>query len=133
MERQVVHHLKRAVLPADGIEALDVIAENFEMGPKKLGRLELLASEQDDDWSIEKLKLITPESTLTAEGEWHNWKRNPNTRINLSWDINDIGKTLVVGGGALTEDGATNVPTKTAVVVDTANPESAATDTSRAR
>lgn len=49
--------------------ALDVIAENFEMGPKKLGRLELLASEQDDDWSIEKLKLITPESTLTAEGE----------------------------------------------------------------
>jgi uncharacterized protein YhdP len=64
------------------------------MGPKKLGRLELLASEQDDDWSIEKLKLITPESTLTAEGEWHNWKRNPNTRINLSWDINDIGKTL---------------------------------------
>jgi uncharacterized protein (TIGR02099 family) len=74
--------------------ALDVIAENFEMGPKKLGRLELLASEQDDDWSIEKLKLITPESTLTAEGEWHNWKRNPNTRINLSWDINDIGKTL---------------------------------------
>lgn len=74
--------------------ALDVIAENFEMGPKKLGRLELLASEQDDDWSIEKLKLITPESTMTVEGEWHNWKRNPNTRINLSWDISDLGKTL---------------------------------------
>ncbi|OAM52795.1 TIGR02099 family protein [Methylovorus sp. MM2] len=74
--------------------ALDITADNFEIGKKKLGRLELQASEQDDDWSIEKLKLITPESTLSAEGEWHNWKRNPNTRINVSWDINDLGKTL---------------------------------------
>jgi hypothetical protein len=31
----------------------------------------------------------------------------------------DVGKTLVVGGGALTEGGVANVPTKTAVIVDT--------------
>ena len=30
----------------------------------------------------------------------------------------DIGKTLVVGGGSLTEDGVANVPTKTAVIVN---------------
>jgi hypothetical protein len=30
----------------------------------------------------------------------------------------DIGKSIVVGGGAVTEDGAANVPTKTSVVVD---------------
>lgn len=74
--------------------ALDIIAESFEVGKKKLGRLELLASEQDDDWSIEKLRIITPESTLNGEGEWHNWRRNPNTRITLNWEIKDIGKTL---------------------------------------
>ncbi|MGX8883084.1 YhdP family protein [Methylovorus sp. SPW-M1] len=74
--------------------ALDIVAENYEMGNKKLGRLELQASEQNDDWSIEKLKIINPDSTLTAEGEWHNWKRNPNTRITLNWDIKDLGKTL---------------------------------------
>lgn len=79
---------------AQAYPALDIVADSFEVGKKKLGRLELQASEQDDDWSIEKLKIITPESTLTGEGEWHNWKRNPNTRINFSWDINDIGKTL---------------------------------------
>ena len=33
----------------------------------------------------------------------------------------DIGKVLVVGGGNLTEDGQSNVPTKTAVVVDVGN------------
>jgi len=79
---------------AQSYPALDITAENFEFGKKKLGRLELQASEQNEDWSIEKLRIINPDSTLTAEGEWHNWKRNPNTRMTLSWDINDLGKTL---------------------------------------
>ncbi|WP_221765338.1 YhdP family protein [Methyloradius palustris] len=74
--------------------ALDITADNFEIGKKKLGKLELLASEQNDDWSIEKLRMVTPESTINAEGEWHNWKRSPNTRINITWDITDLGKTL---------------------------------------
>ena len=79
---------------ADSYPALDITADNFEFGKKKLGRLELQASEQNEDWSIEKLRIINPESTLSAEGEWHNWKRNPNTRMTISWDINDLGKTL---------------------------------------
>lgn len=79
---------------AEDYPALDIVADNFEIGQKKLGRLELLASEQDEDWSIEKLRIVNPDSTLTAEGEWHNWIRNPNTRLTLTWDINNLGKTL---------------------------------------
>jgi uncharacterized protein (TIGR02099 family) len=74
--------------------ALDIVAENFEFRKKKLGRLELQASEQNEDWSIEKLRIINPDSTLTAEGEWHNWKRSPNTRLNLNWHISNLGQTL---------------------------------------
>jgi len=74
--------------------ALDIVAESFEIKQKKLGRLELLASQQGDDWNIEKLVISNPESTLTADGEWHNWKNRPNTRLNLAWEISDIGKTL---------------------------------------
>lgn len=79
---------------AEDYPALDVVAENFEIGKKKLGRLELIANEQDEDWSIEKLHIVNPDSALTAEGEWHNWRRSPNTRITLTWDISDLGKTL---------------------------------------
>lgn len=79
---------------AEKYPALDIVAENFEMGKKKLGRLELQASEQHEDWSIEKLRIINPDSTLTAEGEWHNWKRNPNTRLNFNWNISNLGQTL---------------------------------------
>lgn len=74
--------------------ALDITADSFEYDKKKMGSLELIAFPQDDNWSIQKFKLITPESTLTADGIWNKWVRNPNTRLNISWDINDLGKTL---------------------------------------
>lgn len=74
--------------------SLDIVADNFEFGKKQLGKLELLASEQNDDWSIEKLRIITPESEIHADGEWHNWKRAPNTRLNINWKINNLGQTL---------------------------------------
>lgn len=79
---------------AEDYPALDIVAESFEIGQKKLGRLELVANEQDEDWSIEKLRIVNPDSTLTAEGEWHNWIRSPNTRVTLAWEIKDLGKTL---------------------------------------
>ena len=74
--------------------ALDITADNFEFDKKKLGSLELIAFPQDDNWSIQKFKLINPESTLTADGVWNKWVRNSNTLLNLSWDIKDLGKTL---------------------------------------
>lgn len=91
----------------DDYPALDIVAENFEHGQKKLGRLDLLASQQGGNWSIEKLKISNPESTLTMDGDWHNWKRNPNSKLNFTWEIGDLGKTLerfgypdMVKGGA---------------------------------
>lgn len=74
--------------------ALDIVADNFELGTKKLGRLEVQAREQNDNWSIEKLRIANADSVLTANGEWRNWRRRPNTRMNLTWDIADVGKTL---------------------------------------
>ncbi|MEZ0237353.1 MAG: YhdP family protein, partial [Methylophilaceae bacterium] len=74
--------------------ALDVIAENFEIKQKKLGRLELAASQQNIDWNIDKLIISNPDSTLSVNGVWHSWKRRPNTRLNLTWNIEDLGKTM---------------------------------------
>ncbi len=74
--------------------ALDITADNFEFDKKKLGGLELVAYPQNDNWIIQKLKLITPESTISADGQWNNWVRSPNTRLNVKWTINDLGKML---------------------------------------
>ena len=74
--------------------ALDVVAENFQLGNKNLGNLELNAFETGEDWNIQKLKITNPDSSLLADGRWHNWTRNPNTKLSFTLDIDNIGKTL---------------------------------------
>ena len=74
--------------------ALDVTAENFQIGSKKLGSLTLNAFESNEDWIIQKLKISNPDSTLVADGAWHNWTRNPNTSLNFSLSADNIGKAM---------------------------------------
>ena len=97
--------------------ALDITAENFQLGNKNLGALELNAFESNDDWVIQKLAITNPDSTLLADGTWHNWTRNPNTNFKFSLSVNNIGKALkrfgqpdVVKGGTAAFSGQLNWP-----------------------
>ena len=74
--------------------ALDITAGNFELDNKKLGALTLAAYPQNDNWVIQKLKLTNTDSVLNIDGEWNNWVRNPNTRLNIDLTVNDLGKTI---------------------------------------
>lgn len=74
--------------------SLDIIADNFEFNKKNFGALEVIANPQGENWNIQKLKLNTPEGIINADGQWNNWVSNPNTRLNVSWEIKDLGKTL---------------------------------------
>lgn len=74
--------------------ALDVTADNFEFNKKSFGALELVAYPQNDNWNIQKIKFSSPDSVMSAEGQWNNWIRSPNTFLNVSWDIKDLGNTL---------------------------------------
>jgi len=79
--------------------ALDIVADNFELGTKnsgvlKLGSLALNAFENGEDWVIQKLNINNVDSTLAIHGNWHNWTRNPNTSLIVSLNTNNIGKTF---------------------------------------
>ena len=61
--------------------AFDVVAENFELGKRKLGRLELLAQNigrpaadgaagAQRDWQLQKLEIVNPDGKLAATGQW---------------------------------------------------------------
>lgn len=75
------------------LPALDVIAENFQIRQRKLGKLELTASPFDHGWQIEKLRLTSPESSLQMDGYWQ-WVGQPSTRVNLKLEVNDLGKFM---------------------------------------
>ncbi len=80
---------------AQAYPALDVVADSFEIGNKKLGTLNLNAFENGEDWVIQQLIISNPDSTLAVQGNWHNWTRNPNTSIVVSVNSSNIGKTLM--------------------------------------
>lgn len=76
----------------DPLPALEISAENFSLGEKKLGRLELSASNQGRDWRIDKALITNPDATLTMDGRWRDWLMQPKTDVNLTLEIKDAGK-----------------------------------------
>lgn len=61
------------------LPALDIVVQDFELGSRKLGRLEIEAVNQQPSptqreagsvWRLEKLNLSSPEARLQASGHW---------------------------------------------------------------
>jgi uncharacterized protein (TIGR02099 family) len=95
-------NIKQFIKLEQDYPTLDIIAENFEFNKKNLGKLELIAYPENDNWDMQKIKLSSPEGSISAEGQWNNWVRSPNTYLNINWDIKDLGKTLTRLGYANT-------------------------------
>jgi uncharacterized protein YhdP len=76
------------------LPALDIVAENFQMGAKPMGKLELKATQQERDWRIDKLTLTHPDGTLTADGVWQSWLSSPRTQVNVKWTVSDASSVL---------------------------------------
>ncbi len=85
---------KSAVTETPQLPTLDIVAENFQMGSKMLGKLELKATPQDRDWRIEQLRVSNADGILTVDGVWQSWLANPRTMVNVRWDMTDVGKML---------------------------------------
>lgn len=76
------------------LPALDITADSFTLKNRKVGRLELVAVQQGNDWKIQKLRVANPDSVLTADGLWQGWAIHPRTNINIKLDVLKIGKFL---------------------------------------
>lgn len=80
------------------IPALDVLAENFELFDKKLGRLELQANNLriggQREWRINKLSIENPDAVLQATGKWVNREADGLTNLSFHLEMKDAGKML---------------------------------------
>ncbi len=76
------------------LPALDVVVDEFQLGERALGKLELQATPQQRDWRIDRLRLTNAESTLNLDGTWQAWLTQPGTQVNVRLDVSDIGKFL---------------------------------------
>ena len=107
---KVVARLKNFIMPAaspirpvaatqtqpqeKNLPALDVVADNFVFSEKSLGRLELLANQQKQDWHVEKLYITNSDSSLVAKGVWQSHSTPPSIQTDIKLETSDIGKLL---------------------------------------
>ena len=90
------------VLAAEGrptrLPDLDVVVDNFEIYGKKLGRLELGATNAPAaaarEWKIDKLVISNPDAVLKATGKWTARRAANVTRLNYTLDLHNSGKLL---------------------------------------
>lgn len=78
------------------LPALDIVAEEFSLRDKKLGKLEMVAFNTADarEWRIEKLRLSTPDSDMSLDGVWQTWAARPSVNVNVKLEVSDAGKYL---------------------------------------
>ncbi len=81
------------------IPALDIVAANFELLGKKMGRLELIAANTGRasalrEWQINKLLITNPDAELKAVGKWSTTGGENLTNLNYGLDIVNAGKLL---------------------------------------
>ncbi|EOA04884.1 hypothetical protein HFRIS_009739 [Herbaspirillum frisingense GSF30] len=78
--------------------ALDIRADQFELGDKKLGRLELDASNivtsVGREWRISRLLLANPDAQFRAAGNWLSFGSNHTSNFTYALDVEDAGKLL---------------------------------------
>jgi uncharacterized protein (TIGR02099 family) len=74
------------------LPALDLVAEDFTFRGKQLGRVELVASRDGEDWRIERASMVNPDASLTGRGMW----RAAPSRTAVEFDLHagDVGRFL---------------------------------------
>ena len=81
------------------IPALDIQSDELIFNGKSYGKMELLASNDKNDWKIDKLSLKTTDAQINATGRWILPKESKQlnagkTELNFDLDINNAGKLL---------------------------------------
>ncbi|MFZ6800266.1 YhdP family protein [Undibacterium sp. Di24W] len=80
------------------IPNLDIQVDNFELFDKKLGRLDLFASNSlaalGREWHIDKLNLKNDDAELNASGKWVARANDSQTNLRYVLDIANSGKLL---------------------------------------
>ncbi|HUN93738.1 MAG TPA: YhdP family protein [Burkholderiaceae bacterium] len=87
--------------PQAEMPSLDIVADDFELGNLKLGRLELAAPSSAGSWRIEKLDIANPDGHFSASAERSRDAKAPaggeasrRMAMTLSVDFADAGKLL---------------------------------------
>ena len=77
----------------NSLPEMNLTVEDFHLGQKALGRLELKARNEKGSWNLDTLNLQNPDGVLKARAVWFNGAQHK-TWMDFDLDVRDIGKLL---------------------------------------
>lgn len=84
---------ERNVSLINSLPGMSLVVDDFQLGDKALGKLELKARNEQGAWYLDNLSLQNPDGGLKGKGIWANVGRNQ-TRLDFELNARDIGKML---------------------------------------
>ncbi|HOL64677.1 MAG TPA: YhdP family protein [Accumulibacter sp.] len=75
------------------LPALEVLVDDFAVGARQFGRLEVQAHNEGSLWRLSKVAIANAHGTLTGNGHWQ-FANGNRTQLDFSLESNDVGKLL---------------------------------------
>jgi uncharacterized protein (TIGR02099 family) len=75
------------------LPALDIVVEDFIIGERHFGRLDVQAHNDGGIWRLDRIMLNNPSGSLLGRGQWQIANGN-RTQLDFALESNDVGKLL---------------------------------------
>ncbi|MBL8397187.1 MAG: TIGR02099 family protein [Candidatus Accumulibacter sp.] len=91
------------------LPALDVVVDDFVVGARRFGRLDVQAYNEGNLWRLTKVAIGNPHGNLLGRGQWQ-FANGNRTQLDFTLESNDIGKLLDrLGYGGAVRGGTTTM------------------------
>lgn len=80
--------------PAAALPLLDVVIDALSVKGRHLGKFELQAQQQEQDYLLQHMRVINPDGVLTIDGRWKMQPDAEQTQVNLRLEISNAGNIL---------------------------------------
>jgi uncharacterized protein (TIGR02099 family) len=89
-DRPPVHPLAAT----EQLPELDIVADDFSIGQRRFGRLEVQARNEGEVWRLDKIQLANPYGHLSGSGQWQLARGHHRTQLDFKLESSDTGKLL---------------------------------------
>jgi len=76
------------------LPALDIVADDFSLGERRFGRLEVQARNESGIWRLNSIQASNPYGKLTGSGQWQIGGGKNRTQLDFKLESSDVGKLL---------------------------------------
>jgi uncharacterized protein (TIGR02099 family) len=76
------------------LPVVDLVVDRLSLKGRALGKLELLAQQQNQIYLLDHMRLINADGLLAVDGQWNMSEDAPQTQVNVKLDIGNAGNIL---------------------------------------